>query len=39
MLNFCIGFAFFETGAIFGFVLAALLNAAPAGQEENHEEI
>ena len=33
MLNFFIGFAFFETGAIFGFFVAALLNAAHAGRE------
>ena len=33
MLNFFIGFAFFEAGAIFGFFVAALLNAARAGQE------
>ena len=33
MLNFFIGFAFFEAGAFFGFFLAALLNAAHAGQE------
>jgi len=34
MLNFFIGFAFFETGAFFGFFVAALLNAARAGQED-----
>ena len=28
-----IGFAFFEAGAFFGFFVAALLNAAHAGQE------
>ena len=28
MLNFFIGFAFFEAGAFFGFFVAALLNAA-----------
>ena len=39
MLNFFIGFAFFEAGAIFGFFVAALLNAAHAGQEDDHEEI
>ena len=39
MLNFFIGFAFFEAGAFFGFFVAALLNAAHAGQEESHEEI
>lgn len=39
MLNFFIGIAFFEAGAIFGFFVAALLNAAHAGQEDNHEEI
>ena len=33
MLNFFIGFAFFEAGAIFGFFVAALLNAAHAGPE------
>ena len=34
MLNFFIGFAFFEVGAFFGFFVAALLNAARAGQED-----
>ena len=33
MLNFFIGFAFFEAGAFFGFFVAALLNAARTGQE------
>ena len=33
MLNIFIGFAFFEAGAIFGFFVAALLNAAHAGPE------
>ena len=33
MLNFFIGFAFFEAGAFFGFFVAALLNAAHAGHE------
>ena len=33
MLNFFIGFAFFQTGVFFGFFVAALLNAARAGQE------
>lgn len=33
MLNFFIGFAFFEAGAFFSFFVAALLNAARAGQE------
>ena len=33
MLNFFIGIAFFEAGAFFGFFVAALLNAARAGQE------
>ena len=33
MLNFFIGFAFFEAGAFFGFFVAALLNAAHAWQE------
>ncbi len=35
MLNFFIGFAFFEAGAFFGFFVAALLNAAHAGQERS----
>ena len=49
MLNFFIGIAFFEAGAFFGFFVAALmqaarsgeigLNAAHAGQEDDHEEI
>ena len=39
MLNFFIGFAFFEAGAFFGFFVAALLNAAHAGQEDHHDEI
>ena len=34
MLNFFIGFAFFEAGAFFGFFVAALLNAAHAGHED-----
>ena len=33
MLNFFIGFAFFEAGAIFGFFAAALLIAAHPGQQ------
>ena len=33
MLNFFIGFAFFEAGAFFGFFVAALLNATHVGQE------
>ena len=33
MLNFFIGFALFEAGAIFGFFVATLLNAAHVGQE------
>ena len=33
MLNFFIGFAFFEAGVFFGFFVAALLNAAHAGRE------
>ena len=33
MLNFFIGFTFFEAGAFFGFFVAALLNAAHAGRE------
>ena len=32
MLNFFIGFTFFEAGAIFGFFVAVLLNAAHTGQ-------
>ncbi len=39
MLNFFIPFAFFEAGAVFGFFVAALMNAARAVQEESHEEI
>ena len=34
MLNFFIGFAFFEAGAFFGFVVAVLLSATHAGQED-----
>ncbi len=33
MLNFFIGFAFFDAGVFVGFFVAALLNAAHAGQE------
>ena len=33
MLNFFIGFAFFEFGALCGFFTAALMNAARVGQE------
>ena len=33
MLDFFIGFAFFEAGVFFGFFVAALLNAAHAGRE------
>ena len=33
MLNFFIGFAFFEAGAIFGFFAAALMQAARDGDE------
>ena len=33
MLNFFIGFAFFEAGAIFGFFVAALMKAARDGDE------
>ncbi|RGB79599.1 hypothetical protein DWZ25_16175 [Faecalibacterium prausnitzii] len=42
MLNFFIGFAFFEAGAIFGFFVAALMQAArsgeigPNGKEDSH---
>jgi len=32
MLNFFIGFAFFESGAIFGFFAAALMQAARSGE-------
>lgn len=32
MLNFFIGFAFFEAGAIFGFFVAALMQAARSGE-------
>lgn len=38
-MNFIYLFIIFEAGAIFGFFVATLLNAARAGQEENHEEI
>ena len=34
MLNFFIGFAFFEAGAIFGFFVAALMQAARSGEED-----
>ena len=34
MLNFFIGFTFFEADAFFGFFVEALLNAARAGQED-----
>ena len=42
MLNFFIGFAFFEAGAIFGFFVAALMQAAQSreiglnGKEDSH---
>ncbi len=32
MLNFFIGFAFFEAGAIFGFFVASLMQAARSGE-------
>jgi hypothetical protein len=32
MLNFFVGFAFFEAGAIFGFFVAALMQAARSGE-------
>ena len=32
-MRFVFGFMLFETGAFFGFFVAALLNAARAGQE------
>jgi hypothetical protein len=32
MLNFFIGFAFFEAGVIFGFFVAALMQAARSGE-------
>ena len=38
-MNFIYSFIIFEAGAIFGFFVVALLNAARAWQEENHEEI
>ena len=39
MLNFFIGFAFFEAGAFFGFFVAALLQAARSGESRlNGEE-
>ena len=33
MLNFFIGFAFFELGVVSGFFVAALMQAARAGEE------
>ena len=42
MLNFFIGFAFFEAGTFFGFFVAALMQAARSdecrlyGEEESH---
>ena len=42
MLNFFISFAFFEAGAIFGFFVAALMQAAQSreiglnGKEDSH---
>ena len=42
MLNYFIGFAFFEAGAIFGFFVAALMQAAQSreiwlnGTEDSH---
>lgn len=33
MLNFFVGFAFFELGALCGFFVAALMQAARAGDE------
>ena len=32
MLNFFIGFAFFEAGTFFGFFVAALMQAARSGE-------
>ena len=32
MLNFFIGFAFFEAGAFFGFFVVALMQAARSGE-------
>ena len=32
MLNFFIGFTFFEAGAFFGFFVAALMQAARSGE-------
>ena len=38
MLNFFIGFAFFEAGAFFGFFVAALLQAARSGESRLYGE-
>lgn len=38
-MNFFAGFMIFEAGALCGFFIAALMNAARAGQEEKHEKI
>ena len=38
-MNYIYSFIIFEAGAIIGFFVVALLNAARAWQEENHEEI
>ena len=36
MLNFFIGFAFFEAGAFFGFFVAALAERRPCRAGEHH---
>ena len=38
MLNFFIGFAFFEAGAFFGFFVAALMQAARDGDERRRKK-
>jgi len=38
-MNFIYSFIIFEAGALCGFFIAALMNAAHTGQEERHEEI
>mgnify|MGYP006939730651 FL=1 len=38
-MKFFAGFMIFEAGALCGFFIAALMNAARTGQEEKHEEI
>ena len=39
MLNFFIGFAFFEAGAFFGFFVATLMQAARSDEMEGYETV